>query len=309
MSKPIAIDLFCGLFGWGEVLAEEGYDVIGYDIADMCAEVGRLKPRGCSLMIQDVRTLHGSALKDASLIVASPPCTEYSWMAMPWSRAKQVARALRGTDDFPAGYRGSRTIGDLTALFDACFRIQREASEAAGRHIPLVVENVRGAQDWVGTAEANYGSFYLWGDVLGAQAVLAGIGTAKRIRLLPDGQKPRKFNPDRRDHPTKKSGGSWFTIDHKGQKESANNPVSVPRGGYKSTGLNWSDLTKRGQDFTRVAGQQAAEGRKGTGADAAWFDGNLCALPSKSPRRREASAMIAKIPPALSRLIARTYKP
>jgi hypothetical protein len=50
-------------------------------------------------------------------------------------------------------------------LFNAQFRIQREASEAAGRHIPMVVENVRGAQKWVGRAAWHYGSFYLWGDV------------------------------------------------------------------------------------------------------------------------------------------------
>jgi hypothetical protein len=77
---------------------------------------------------------------------------EYSYMAMPWSRAKQIARALRGEDEFPDPYRGSRTIADLNAIFDACFRIQREASEAAGRHIPMVVENVKGAQPWVGRA-------------------------------------------------------------------------------------------------------------------------------------------------------------
>ncbi len=50
---------------------------------------------------------------------------------MPWSRAKQIARALRGEDGFPEPYRGSRTVNDLNALFDACFRLQREASEAA----------------------------------------------------------------------------------------------------------------------------------------------------------------------------------
>jgi hypothetical protein len=53
----------------------------------------------------------------------------------------------------------------LTALFDACFRIQREAIEAAGRYIPMVVENVCGAQKWVGRAKWHFGSFYLWGDV------------------------------------------------------------------------------------------------------------------------------------------------
>ena len=42
---------------------------------------------------------------------------------------------------------------------------QREAIEAAGHFIPLVVENVRGAQKWVGRSRWNYGSFHLWGDV------------------------------------------------------------------------------------------------------------------------------------------------
>ena len=65
---------------------------------------------------------------------------------MPWKRAK----ALPPPDN---------------TLFESCFRIQREACEAAGHHIPLVVENVRGAQPWVGRARWNFGSFYLWGDV------------------------------------------------------------------------------------------------------------------------------------------------
>ena len=98
------------------------------------------------LVIQDVLTLHGSQFRDATLIVASPPCQAYSYRAMPWSRAK----ALPPPDN---------------TLFEACFRIQREACEAAGRHIPLIVENVRGAQKWVGRARWNFGSFYLWGDV------------------------------------------------------------------------------------------------------------------------------------------------
>ena len=65
---------------------------------------------------------------------------------MPWKRAK----ALPPPDN---------------ELFETCFRIQREACAAAGRHIPLIVENVRGAQKWVGRARWNFGSFYLWGDV------------------------------------------------------------------------------------------------------------------------------------------------
>lgn len=141
--RPLAIDLFCGLGGWADGLLVEGYDVIGFDIERHV--YGEHRYPGM-LVIQDVLTLHGSQFKDAALIVASPPCQAYSYRAMPWKRAK----ALPPPDN---------------TLFEACFRIQREACEAAGRHIPLIVENVRGAQKWVGRARWNFGSFYLWGDV------------------------------------------------------------------------------------------------------------------------------------------------
>ncbi len=143
MNRPVAIDLFCGLGGWTEGLLAEGYRVIGFDIERHVYGEHRYPAQ---LVLQDVLTLHGSQFKDADLIVASPPCQAYSYRAMPWKRAKALPPPCN-------------------ALFEACFRIQREACEAAGRHIPLIVENVRGAQPWVGRARWNYGSFYLWGDV------------------------------------------------------------------------------------------------------------------------------------------------
>lgn len=160
--KPLAIDLCCGLGGWTEGLLAEGWRVRGYDIE--AHEYGGERYPG-ELVLEDVLLVCGHDLHEADLIVASPPCTEYSYMAMPWSRAKQIGRALRGEDVFPEGYRGSRTLAELNALFNACFRIQREASEAAGRHVPMIVENVRGAVPWVGREAWSYGSYYLWGDV------------------------------------------------------------------------------------------------------------------------------------------------
>jgi hypothetical protein len=187
--RPLAIDLYCGLGGWTDGLLAEGYDVIGFDIERH--EYGDHRYPGL-LVIQDVRTLHGSQFKDAALIVASPPCQAYSYRAMPWKRA----RALPPPDN---------------TLFEACFRIQREACEAAGRHIPLIVENVRGAQKWVGRARWNFGSFYLWGDV------------------------PALMPPTLRA--TKNNGGSWFNVAHNTTSGKGRNPD-----GRKQPGINLSEV-------------------------------------------------------------------
>lgn len=137
--RPLAVDLFCGLGGWTEGLLAAGYRVVGFDV-ERHQYGGARYP--AQLVLQDVLTIHGSQFRGAALIVASPPCQAYSYRAMPWKRAK----ALPPPDN---------------SLFEACFRIQEEASAAAGRYIPLVVENVCGAQKWVGRARWHYGSFYL----------------------------------------------------------------------------------------------------------------------------------------------------
>lgn len=160
--NPLAIDLFCGLGGWTEGLLAEGWHVVGFDIERH--QYGDMQ-YPAQMVLQDVLTLDGAQFKDADLIVASPPCQEFSYMAMPFSRGKQIEKALLGAGEFPDNYKGSRTRAELTALFDACFRIQAEASGAAGRLIPLIVENVRGAQKWVGRSRWNFGSYHLWGDV------------------------------------------------------------------------------------------------------------------------------------------------
>ena len=155
MTRPLAIDLFCGLGGWTDGLLAESYDVIGFDITQHVYGEHRYPAQ---LVVQDVTTLHGSQFKNADLIVASPPCQKYSYMAMPWTLAKAQAASIRAD-------ASGKQFEELNRLFDACFRIQREACEAAGRHIPLIVENVRGAEPWVGRSRWNFGSFYLWGDV------------------------------------------------------------------------------------------------------------------------------------------------
>lgn len=286
--KPLAIDLYCGLGGWTEGLMAEDYDVVGFDIerhdygtADYPAQ----------LVLQDVLTLHGRQFKDASLIVASPPCQEYSYMAMPWSRAKAIAAEYRS---------GKRDVKKLTALFDACFRIQREAIEAAGHFIPLVVENVRGACPWVGRSRWNYGSYHLWGDV---PALMPITGKAIKVSTMGSGWYP----PDHPKHvrglgfnthaerAIKNNGGSWFNIGSPGQMEVNRNPVHA-LSGLKLPGNNAPRLWE--------------ERRVKRLADAQRYDGDAFYLASSgSNARKAASAAIAKIPFPLAQHIARSWKP
>ena len=141
MERPLCIDLFCGLFGWGEAFAAEGWDVIGFDIVDMCRELGRPKPEHCQLVLQDVRTMVGFPFRRRrGMVVASSPCPEFSRHQMPWTK------------------RRNPPPPDLS-LTEAAFRIAHEAG------FPIVLENVRAAQQWLGPARAHYGSRYLWGDV------------------------------------------------------------------------------------------------------------------------------------------------
>ena len=218
----LAIDLFCGLGGWTEGLLAEGYDVVGFDLERH--EYGAEK-YPAQLVLQDVMTIHGSQFRDAALIVASPPCQEFSYMAMPWSKAKAKQSAIEADT---TGAERAR----LTELFDACFRIQREAIEAAGHFIPMVVENVRGANKWVGRSRWNYGSFHLWGDVPALMPMDKAIKNTggSWFGVNPDGTAGALNNP--RDCDGTKQGGDWFSTEGSisrttGSKSSARKAASA----------------------------------------------------------------------------------
>ncbi len=262
MAKPLAIDLYSGLGGWAEGFLAERYDVVGFDIERH--QYGEEK-YPAQLVLQDVLTLHGSQFRDAACIVASPPCQAYSYRAMPWKRAK----ALPPPDN---------------TLFFACFRIQDEACAAAGRHIPLIVENVKGAQPWVGRASWHFGSFYLWGDVPALMPIITFHRNVPGMNFHDHektGQPGRSFQSAAANG-IKNSGGSWFKIAHNTESGVANNPVSIATG-MKGTGGGWFEKPyKERGDITGP-------------------------FNSKSPARKQASAMIAKIPFALSSHIARSF--
>jgi len=280
VNAPLAIDLFCGLGGWTEGLLSEGYYVVGFDVERH--HYGSEK-YPAQLVLQDVLTIHGKQFKDAALIVASPPCQEFSYMAMPWSKAKAIRAEYLS---------GKRAVKKLTALFDACFRIQREAIEAAGRFIPLVVENVRGACEWVGRSRWNYGSFHLWGDVPALMPMTKAVKVPGMnwSGLDKPGYVAVAFNDARH---TKNNGGSWFNIGSPGQKVTNQNPVS----GAKNMNIHmpYAEL----KDHVKQGGD--------------WFNSEQPSISrltgSKSAARKAASARIAKIPFPLAQHIARYWKP
>src|ERR1017187_1550036 len=118
MSKPLVIDICCGLGGWTRGFLAEGWDAIGFDIERH--EYGD-KRYPAELILKDILTLNGYDLRavNPALVVASPPCQNYSYMAMPWTRAKAMAQRIREDETGDAER-------ELNALYNACFRIARE---------------------------------------------------------------------------------------------------------------------------------------------------------------------------------------
>jgi hypothetical protein len=260
------------------------------------------------LVLMDALTIHGSMFRDFDCIVASPPCTQYSYLAMPWSRSKdpnnsKAAKALRLKWE---------TEGPDNRLFDACFRIQREAIEAAGRYIPLIVENVRGAQPWVGRAAWSYGSFYLWGDVPALMPFSRG-----RKRTGRGAVSSPSFH-----------GGEHETLGvGMGLKGTGDGIKQLhPRGDNQTCGKHrmglgdgqkvpvYSDPRRNGGKASHLTcpSENAAKLEDGTKIGGDWFSDpkSTCRKHgSRSNARRLASAMIAKIPFELAHWIARVYYP
>jgi hypothetical protein len=301
----------------------------------MCAEIGHPRPQGIELRLRDITTIHGSELKDAALIVCSPPCQRYSYMAMPWSCAKDQARMIE------ADATGEE-LRKLNLLFDTCFRLQREASEAAGHHIPMIVENVRGAQKWVGRAPYHYGSFYLWGDV----PALMPIVQSRKMRdslKNPGGGSWDRSRPSHTDDHTWESGqkvpgfrfdgsGKTFqsaSVDHiktPGRSLSKGSPNKfgthnmgagdkmMAELGVKSDGSGWTEKDSLASHNRLVSNQ----GTKQTGISGPRENGKRdkmlgnkgpAAYGSRSNSRKAASAMIAKIPYPLASWVAKCYYP
>lgn len=301
--KPLVIDLCCGLGGWTKGFLAEGYDAVGFDVERhrypkreftnerdvsklMCGKdkhgntlinralegvhgfhraplTGEWMEYPGQLVLQDIRTLHGSQLRDAAVIVASPPCQKYSYMAMPFGRSKALAKYYRDPEH-------PERLDELNELVNACIRIADEAG------VPLIMENVKGAQPWIGRAKWHFGSYYLWGDLPALMPSSRVIKAGHPERSYRNGHVSTAHLTNRAEHALKNnSNGSWFAIGSPGQTQTGGNPVHAATKGF----------AKRFEDTP------------------------MARVGSKYTARKAASAMIAEIPFDLAQWIARCFKP
>lgn len=132
--KRIVLDLCCGKGGWAKGFLAEGWRVIGVDLKDF----SRVYPG--EFVQADLLTWRGWQKIGARAVVASPPCEEFSRHDMPWTKSKNP----------PAP--------DLRL-------VNRSFAIAGLLGVPIILENVRGAQPWLGRSTMNSGPFHLWGNV------------------------------------------------------------------------------------------------------------------------------------------------
>ena len=121
------LDLFCGLGGFSRAFRERGHRVVGLDLVPPCdvlGDVSRLPIRG-----------------SWDVLLASPPCTEFSREDQPWTRTGKVPETIL-----------------VTATRAAVERLRPRF---------WVVENVRGAVRWFndifGLPSLRMGSRWFWG--------------------------------------------------------------------------------------------------------------------------------------------------
>ena len=126
----LIIDLYSGTGGATQAMKDRGWDVITVDIDE------RFNPTYAVDVRQFLDVYDG---RTPDFIWASPPCIEFSRVEKPWF------------DDV-------RPSEESLQLVYAVFRIVRVL-----RPKFWILENVRGAQHWIGRAPFHVGSVYMWG--------------------------------------------------------------------------------------------------------------------------------------------------
>lgn len=148
---PKMLDLFCGRFGWSREFAARGWDCVGIDLVEP-PEI----PERCTFIKANILDLRATAPgwfsirehhdrgpilweEQFDFICGSSPCEQFSIHGM---------KHFHPDPPYPA-------------LGITLFNHTRTICSASGR--PYIMENVRPAQNFVGTAVNHCGPFYLWG--------------------------------------------------------------------------------------------------------------------------------------------------
>ena len=131
------IDLYCGLGGWAKGFVEKGDNVTGYDIIDFSEKYPGKFVKADLLASSD--------FPSADIVVASPPCTDFSKSSFPltWKSVQ------RYPPDIPKALQ----------LFNRVYEIVEMVKPKY-----YIIENVRGAEKYVGKARMHIGSRYFWGN-------------------------------------------------------------------------------------------------------------------------------------------------
>ena len=132
--RPVVLDLCCGLGGWSRGFAQAGWSCVGLDVMDYADGFPG------EFIQADVLRWQGWRTRDISAVIASPPCEQFSRHSMPWLR--------RFNPPSP-----------FLALANHC----RYVGLSLG--VPWMVENVRGAQAFLGRSDGSAGPYHFWGNV------------------------------------------------------------------------------------------------------------------------------------------------
>jgi hypothetical protein len=131
---PFMLDLFAGLGGASVAMRARGWDVLAVDSEK------KFKPD----LVEDIEQLSLITTTPVDLLWASPPCTEFAAMSMPWSRARR---------------------GDRPPSLELVNAVARLVNEVQPRW--WLLENVRGAQPYLKHLPfiGHAGPVYLWGEM------------------------------------------------------------------------------------------------------------------------------------------------
>jgi hypothetical protein len=96
------LDLFCGMGGWSDGFAAEGFKPVGVDIEDYGYKY--------ELILKDIREIDGRDYQEFDVIIGSPPCRDFS-------TATQANKGFPGRDA-PDPEKGLELVREFTRVVE-----------------------------------------------------------------------------------------------------------------------------------------------------------------------------------------------